>query len=98
LLAAVAVGLEISAASTYSKAKLEADDAQQTSLWNSANSRRHIGFAVGAASVACAGVAVWLYLRSGSDEPAANSGRVAGVQVAPVIGGDSAGLVVMGRY
>jgi hypothetical protein len=95
VLAGVAVGIELSAASTYSKAKAEPDDAQQESLWKSANSKRQIGFAVGAGSIACAGVAVWLYLRSGSDEA---SGRVARVQLAPVIGGDSAGFVVMGRY
>jgi hypothetical protein len=97
VLAGVAVGIELSAASTYSQAKAEPDDARQESLWNSANSKRRIGVAVGAGSIACAGVAVWLYLRSGSDEAPA-SGRVARVQVAPVIGGDSAGFVVMGRY
>jgi hypothetical protein len=94
VLAGIAVGLELSASSTYSKAKTEPSDAKQESLWNSANSKRHVALGLGAGSVACAGVAVWLYLRAGTTE----STRVAGAQLAPMLTGDSAGFVVMGRY
>jgi hypothetical protein len=94
VLAGIAVGLELSASSSYNKAKLESNDAKQESLWNSANSKRHVAIGLGAGSVACAGVAVWLYLRSGSTETT----RVARAQIAPMLTGNSAGFVVMGSY
>ena len=96
VLAGVAVGLELSASSTYSKSKTEPDDTKQKSLLESANTKRHVALGLGAGSVACAGVAVWLYLRASSAEAA--SGRVAGTHVVPMLGGDSAGLVVIGNY
>lgn len=94
-LAGGALGFELWAQSIYSKSKAEADDAQQTSLWHSANTRRYVGEAMAVASLACAGVAVWLYLRPADESPAA---QTAGVQLAPMVGGDRAGLVVSGRY
>lgn len=59
----VALGFELSARDVYDQAKREPDDMKQLSLWDSANTRRHVaqGFAVG--GIACAGVAVWLWLR-----------------------------------
>jgi hypothetical protein len=95
-LAGGAVGFELSARSTYDKAEVEVDDARQRSLWSSAKTRRYVAQGLGVASLASAGVAVWLYLRADNDE--ASPVREARVQVMPAVDGNRAGLVVMGRY
>jgi hypothetical protein len=90
-----AVGFELSARSLNDQSLAATDNARRQSLHQSANSRRYIGEGLGVASVVCAGVAAWLYLRSTGDEPTAH---VARVQVTPLIDGDRAGVLVMGRY
>ena len=67
-LAGSALGFELWARSTYDKSKHEPDDARQDSLWHSANTRRYVAEGLGVAGIACAGVAVWLYLRGGERE------------------------------
>jgi hypothetical protein len=89
-----AIGFELSARSTYDKAKAEVDDNQQSSLWHSANTRRYVAEGLGVAAVAGAGVAVWMYLRGGGEESSAQ----ARIQIAPVVAADHAGVIVMGRY
>ena len=64
VLGGVALGFELSARSVYSDAEAEADNARQSSLWDSANRRRHVAQAFGVAALAASGVAVFLYLRS----------------------------------
>jgi hypothetical protein len=96
VLGGIALGFELSARSTYSKAKSETDNDQQSSLWHSANTRRYVAEGLGVAGLACAGVAVWLYLRPGTESPSA--AQASRVHVVPVVASDSAGLFVMGRY
>jgi hypothetical protein len=94
-LAGGAIGFELWARSTNSRAEKEIDNNKQESLWKSANNRRYVAEGLGVASLACAGVAVWLYLRPGAETPPA---QTAGLQLLPVVGSDTAGLVVLGRY
>jgi hypothetical protein len=96
-LAGGAVGFFLWGDSLYDQSKKEADDAKQSSLWRSANTRRYVADGMAAASVACAGVAIWLYLRSGrSDET--NRAASARILVNPIVSADQAGLIVSGRY
>lgn len=96
-LGAGAIGLELSARSTYDKAKLEADNTKQDSLWHSANTKRYIAEGLGVAGIACAGVAVWLYLRPGP-ESAPTSAQAHRLLLQPVITPDHAGLALAGSY
>jgi len=97
-LAGGALGFELSASSTYDKARGELDDMKQTSLWDSANHKRYAAEAFGIAGIACAGAAVWLYLRSGEPESAASTTQASQLIVEPILGSDRAGLVLTGRY
>jgi hypothetical protein len=96
-LAGGAIGFELSARSSYDKAKAEQDDAKQTSLWNSANTKRRVATGLGIASIASAGVAVWLYLRSGEPE-APSASQDHRLTVLPVLAPDRAGLALTGSY
>ena len=99
VLGGVAIGLELSANSTYDKSKAETDDAKQASLWHSANNKRNAGIGFGTAGVVSAGVAVWLYLRSGGEhEATSTSTQASRLIIEPILGSDRAGLVVGGRY
>lgn len=97
-LAGGAVGLEIWGSSTYARAKTEPDNARQLALWHSANARRYVAEGLGAASLACAGVAVWLYLRAGKGEAPSPSTHAGRIHLVPIVASDRAGLLVMGRY
>jgi hypothetical protein len=87
-LGGVAVGFDLWGNSTYDQAKA-ATGSQQTSLWHTANAERYAaeGFAV--ASVACAGAAIWLYLRNDHHETTPHH-----IQVVPTAGG----LSLLGSY
>ena len=98
VLGGVAVGLELSANSTYDKSKAATDNNRRESLWHSANNKRNAGIGFGAAGVVSAGVAVWLYLRSGGHEATSTSTQASRLIIEPILGGDRAGLVVGGRY
>lgn len=91
LFAAGGIVAELSARSTYDDATKEADDAKQADLWDSANTKRYVaqGLAVGA--LACAGVSVWMFLRS----PKASSDTVS---IAPLASPSLAGLMIDGRF
>jgi hypothetical protein len=95
-----AIVLELSARSTNDKIAGERDNAKRDDLWSSANHKRYAAEAFGAASVACAGVAVWLYLRAGSDaESASTSTSVQSrLLLQPVIGRAQAGLALSGGF
>jgi hypothetical protein len=97
-LAGGALGFELSARSTYDKAKAEDNDMRQDELWKSANTRRHVAIGFGAASVACAGAAVWFYLRGGTSEATSTSIQARLLILEPIVGRDQAGLVLSGRY
>lgn len=94
-LAGGALGFELWARSTYNSAKVEVDNDKQTSLWHSANTRRYVAEGLGVASLAAAGVAVWLYVRPGAEAP---DGRTARVELAPMVAREAAGLVVVGGF
>jgi hypothetical protein len=95
VLAGGALGFELSARSTYNSSKAEVDNDKQASLWHSANTRRYVAGGLGVASLAAAGVAVWLALRPGAETP---DGRTARVELAPLVAREAAGLVVVGGF
>jgi len=96
-LAGGALGFGLWGSSTYSKAKTEPDDALQASLWHSANTKRHVAEGLGVVGLACAGVAVWLYLRSGNDETSPTT-RVARAHLAPIFSSDRVEIFLIGGY
>jgi hypothetical protein len=99
ILGGVAIVLEISARSTYDKTKQEPDEAKQKSLWDQANNKRYAAIGLGIGGVACAGVAVWLYLRSGGESEATSTTvQARRLNLLPIISSDQAGLVLQGRY
>jgi len=81
-----AVVMLVSGNSLYDKSKLEADDAEQERLWNSANTRRYLseGFAIG--SIACITVATVMLLRGRSER--------AKLSIAPSATGTSVGFAI----
>lgn len=84
------LAMELSASSTYDKAKVEPNDAKQLDLWHSANTKRYAAEGLATAGIAAAGVAVWLWLRSGSDEHATATA------LAPVVDQHGGMLVLTG--
>lgn len=84
------IALELSASSTYDKAKLEPNDAKQTDLWHSANNKRYAAEGLAAAGVAAVAVSVWLFVRHGSDESATSTA------LAPVVDQHGGMLVLTG--
>ena len=93
-----ALGLELSARSTYDKAEREPNNVTQDSLWHSANNRRYVAEGLGVAGLACAGVAVWLLVRGGEPEAAPATAAHARLLVEPVLAADRAGLAISGRF
>lgn len=94
-LAGGALGFELWARSANSQSLDEkASNDRRISLWHSANTRRYVAEGLGVASLAAAGVAVWLTLR-----PAGAPGeRTARVELAPMVARETAGLVVVGGF
>lgn len=84
------LAMELSASSTYDKAKVEPNDSKQLDLWHSANNKRYAAEGLATAGIAAAGVAVWLFLRSGSDEHATATA------LAPVVDQHGGMLVLTG--
>ena len=98
-LGAGALGFELSARSTYDKiADEKTDNARRSDLFDSAVNKRHVAQGLAVASVACAGVAVWLYLRSGSESEATSTSVQSRLLLQPVVGSDQAGLVLTGGF
>ncbi|MCE9574878.1 MAG: hypothetical protein K8W52_17140 [Deltaproteobacteria bacterium] len=68
------LGFELWGSSTYDKAKAETmDQARRESLFSSANTKRYTAEGLAVAGVACAGVAVWMFLRHPHEESAATA-------------------------
>lgn len=94
-----ALGLDLWGNSTYDAARAELmNQAHRDSLYNSANTKRHIAFGLGATGLACGGVAAWLYFTRHSSERTALKSARAQTQVVPMVGGAGSGLVVLGRF
>lgn len=71
-----AVGVELWGRSTYNDAKAETMvQARRDSLYDSANTKRYAAQGLAVAGVGCVGIAVWLYLRGGDQEPAESVSR-----------------------
>ena len=96
-LAGAALGLWRWSDRTYDRSRSEPDDATQHHLYQDANVQYHGAQAFGVASVACAGVAVWLYVRRRNQERGATA-RGAGLTFAPVATSQQTGLLLEGRY
>ncbi len=62
-LAGIAIGFEVSGAAAYRTSEREANDTTQRALFDSAKRQRYVAQVIGVASVATAGVALWLHLR-----------------------------------
>jgi hypothetical protein len=98
LLLGGALGAILWGNSTYDQARAEqTSQARRDALYSAANTRRHVALGLAAAGVACGGVASWLYLRGRRVEPGATS-ATARTRVVPVVGGDGAGLFVVGSF
>ncbi len=93
-----AIGFELSARSTNDKIKNEMDNDKRQSLWSSANNKRNVAIGFGIGGVACAGVAVWLFLRGGESEAAPTSTHARRLLLQPIVGADHAGLAFGGSY
>ena len=85
-----ALGFELWGESTYDQAKKEPDPAKQDSLWSSANTKRYVSEGMLGAGVACAGVAVWMWLRHPAETEK--------VAVTPLAAPGLAGLALDGRF
>jgi hypothetical protein len=92
-LGVAAIGLELSGRSRLDDARGEADNAKQGQLYDSANTRHFLAQGFGAASLACAGVAIWLFVRA----PSTDETKV-GLRFAPVAAPTFAGLVLSNRW
>ncbi len=66
--AGAALGFDLWGNATYDDALKASDPTSAESLWHSANTKRYTADGLAVASVGCAAVAVWLFLRGG-DEP-----------------------------
>lgn len=94
-----AIVFELSARSDNDKIAAERDNAKRDSLWSSANNKRYAAEGLGVASVACAGVAIWLFIRSnGSDAESTSTSVQAHLLLQPLLGSDQAGLVLSGGF
>jgi hypothetical protein len=96
VLASAAVGFALWGDSLYRQAKTEPNDAEQRSLWKSANNRRYIAEGMAVASAACAGVSLWLYWRRGRSEP--RGAATSSLDVAPAWSHELVGLSMAGRF
>lgn len=94
-----ALGLDLWGNSTYDAAQAERmNQAHRDSLYNSANTKRHIAFGLSATGLACGGIAAWLYFTGRSSERTALKSARAQTHVVPMVGGAGSGLVVLGRF
>jgi hypothetical protein len=93
-----AIVFELSARSDNDKIATEHDNTKRDALWSSANNKRYAAEGFGVASVACAGVAVWLLLRSGPDAESTSTSVQARLLLQPIVGSDHAGLVLSGGF
>lgn len=84
-----AVVFDLLGDSNYNDAKAEmTSQSRRDSLYDSANSKRSVAIGLGVAGVAAGGVAVWMFLRGGHDQPERS------VQIVPT----SNGLAITGSY
>ncbi|NJO12759.1 MAG: hypothetical protein HC872_04015 [Gammaproteobacteria bacterium] len=95
-LAGAAVGFALWGDSLYDQAKKEPNNAEQRSLWKSANNRRYLAEGIAVSSAACAGVSIWLYWRRGRAER--RGAATSSLEVAPAWTHELVGLGMAGRF
>jgi hypothetical protein len=95
VLLGAALGMDLWARSTYDDAKTATTPDMQDSLWHSANNKRYVADALAVGGVACAGVAVFLFVRSRGESKPANEDEVT---IAPIATPTMAGIGMAGRY
>jgi hypothetical protein len=91
-----AIAFELAGRSTYDDAKAEPDNAKQDELWKSANRKRYIAEGMAVGGLACAGVAVWLFVKSSGSTETTTAAR--GVSVEPMLAIGGGGVLLQGRY
>lgn len=91
-----AIGLELSARSSYDASAAEPDDARQDELYEAAVSKRYLAQGLAGAAVAGAGVAVWLWLSAPSSSSDSAAERT--VRAAPVVSADHVGAALIGSF
>jgi hypothetical protein len=82
----------------YADAEVEPDPARQDELWKSANQKRYIAEGLVVTGVACAAVAVWLFVRSGGSDHSSDDDDDDEVALQPSFGDGTATLQVFGRF
>lgn len=87
----VATGFELAGRATYRDSQREVDDPQQRSLWESANTKRHVAQVFAVAGVGATGIAIWLYIRDRKQRQ-----RV--LEVQPMATPDAAGVTIGGVW
>jgi len=87
-----ALALHLSGNSTYARAKASNDQPQRDSLYHSANTRRYAAEGFGVAAIACAGAAVYLFVRGGGEH------RPDATSLLPVASPQLTGLAVVGSW
>jgi hypothetical protein len=92
VLGGTAIGFNFWGDQAYDQAKASMSPSDRAKLFQSANNRRYAAQAFGVAAVACAGTAVYLYLRG------RNADRAEPVGVLPVASPQFAGLAVAGGW
>jgi tetratricopeptide (TPR) repeat protein len=79
----------------YAEAQREPDPTRQTDLWQRANRQRYMAQGLAVTGVACAAVAVWLFVRRGSNRGADGND---GVALRPVVHDGGVTVHLVGSY
>ncbi|MGE0546186.1 MAG: hypothetical protein AB7O24_32955 [Kofleriaceae bacterium] len=93
-----ALGFELSGRADYDASKAATVQSERDEHYESAKTKRYVAQGMAAAGVVTAGIAVWLFIRSGGDEPTTSRDVEARLRVQPIIGTDQAGIQLFGRY
>lgn len=86
-----AVVFKMSGDDVYDRAKTARTQEVRDSAYDSANTRRHVALGLGAASIACASTAIYLFLGRGETRPNATTWT-------PVASQQQAGVALVGRW
>lgn len=99
LLLGGALVTDLSARSDYDKALREPDDARQKSHFESAKTKRFVAQGLAVVGVGSAGVALWLYLRSGGQESSPRPlARIGAFSFDPVVTATATGFQLTRQY
>lgn len=85
--AGVSLGFELSARHTNGRVSDSTSNSERTDLWNSANRRRYIATGLGVGALACAGIALYLWLHDTAGSTAQRTH-----QFVPLASADAGGI------